>query len=168
MNNNWWQELLRFFLHKLDINRVIHMLIIFIVLVVLIPDSFKQALGSHNPEFLPAYAIYYLAVFCLSFFLSAVTSFTTRSVGVFFVNLALGLKIKSLSATEKECLSAFLQNGKHIVYTRNHNPVIELLVHKKILQKTYDLNCTSDMEGYTLSSKYNFHVIKHLQGTFRI
>ncbi|CDG47648.1 super-infection exclusion protein B [Serratia symbiotica] len=162
MDNKWLQDIFRFFLRDIDIKRLMHMPIIFVILIVLLPDSFKQAIGAHNPEFLPNYAIYYVAVFCFSFLFSSITSFTTHSVMVFLVNFARSLKIMSLSAIEKQCLRSFLQNGCHVVYARNHNSVIELLAHKKILEKTHDQNCSPDMEGYALSSEYSFHVVKHL------
>ncbi|USS95534.1 superinfection exclusion B family protein [Serratia symbiotica] len=136
MDNKWLQDISRLFLRDIDIKRLMHMPIIFVILIVLLPDSFKQSLGAHNPELLPNYAIYYVAVFCFSFlFSSIITSFTTHSFMGFLVNFARSLKIMSLSAIEKQCLRSFLQNGCHVVYTRNHNPVIELLAHKKILKK---------------------------------
>lgn len=162
MDNKWLQELLRSILRDIDIRRLMHMLIIFVILTVLLPDSLKQSVGSHNPEFLPAFSLYYLMIFCVSFFISSLTSFITKSVLNVLNTLSLRLKISTLSVPEKECLLSFIKTGNHVVYAKNHNPVVEKLVYKGILKKTYSLNCGPDMEGYVIEDKYHFHVLRHL------
>lgn len=104
MNNKWLQDILCFFLRDIDIKLLMHTLIIFVILIVLLPDSFKHAIGAHNPKFMPNYAIYYVAVFCFSFLFSSITIFTTHSFMEFLVNFARSLKIMSLSVVKKQCL----------------------------------------------------------------
>lgn len=162
MDNNWWQDLLRSILRDIDIRRLMHMLIIFVILTVFLPDSVKQSVGAHNPEFLPAFSLYYLMILCVSFFISSLTSFMTKSAINALQTLALRFKVSTLSAPEKQCLLSFIKSGTHVVYAKNHNPVIEQLAYKGILKKTYSLNCPPDTEGYALSSKYQYHVIEHL------
>lgn len=162
MDNKWLQELLRSILRDIDIRRLMHMLIIFVILTVLLPDSLKQSLGSHNPEFLPAFSLYYLMIFCVSFFISSLTSFTTKSAVNALHILALRFRISTLSVPEKQCLLSFINSGNHVVYAKNHNPVVEELVYKGILRKTYSLNCGPDMEGYVIDDKYHFHILRHL------
>lgn len=165
MDNKWLQELLRSILRDIDIRRLMHMLIIFVILTVFLPDSVKQSIGAHNPEFLPAFSLYYLMVLCLSFFISSLTSFLTKSVLNAFHALALRLKVSTLSVPEKECLLSFIKTGNHVVYAKNHNPVVEQLVYKGILKKTYSLNCGPDMEGYVIETKYHFHILRHLSAS---
>ncbi len=162
MDNNWLQELFRSFLRDIDFRRLMHMLIIFVLLLVVTPKSLKQSIGAHNPEFLPEFSLYYLLVVCISFFLSSVTSFTTQSAMQFLIGQARNLKVALLSAQEKDCLSYIIETGQHVVYFKNHQPIIELLVHKDILQRTYDINCGNGSDGYVISSKYHFYVVKHL------
>lgn len=162
MDNNWLQELFRSFLRDIDFRRLMHMLIIFVLLLVVTPESLKQSIGAHNPEFLPEFSLYYLLVVCISFFLSSVTSFTTQSAMQFLIGQARNLKVALLSAQEKDCLSYIIETGQHVVYFKNHQPIIELLVHKDILQRTYDINCGNGSDGYVISSKYHFYVVKHL------
>lgn len=162
MDNKWLQELLRSILRDIDIRRLMHMLIIFVILTVFLPDSVKQSVGAHNPEFLPEFSLYYLMILCVSFFISSLTSFTTKSVLNALQTLALRLKVCMLSVPEKQCLLSFIKNGGHVVYAKNHNPVVEQLVYKGILRKTYSLNCGPDMEGYVIDDKYHFHILRHL------
>ncbi|EMK9146129.1 superinfection exclusion B family protein [Citrobacter freundii] len=154
MDNKWLQELLRSILRDIDIRRLMHMLIIFVILTVLLPDSVKQSVGAHNPEFLPAFSLYYLMILCVSFFISSLTSFTTKSLFNALHTLALRIRVITLSEPEKQCLLSF-----------NHNPVVEQLVYKGILRKTYSLNCGPDMEGYVIEDKYHFHVLRHLSAS---
>lgn len=93
-----------------------HMLIIFVLLLVVTPESLKQSIGAHNPEFLPEFSLYYLLVVCISFFLSSVTSFTTQSAMQFLIGQARNLKVALLSAQEKDCLSYIIETGQHVVY----------------------------------------------------
>ncbi|ENB7664057.1 superinfection exclusion B family protein [Enterobacter cloacae] len=165
MDNKWLQELLRSILRDIDIRRLMHMLIIFVILTVFLPDSVKQSVGAHNPEFLPAFSLYYLMILCVSFFISSLTSFTTKSVSNSLHTLALRLKVSMLSVPEKQCLLSFIKTGNHVVYEKNHNPVVEQLVYKGILRKTYSLNCGPDMEGYVIEDKYHFHVLRHLSSS---
>jgi uncharacterized membrane protein len=162
MDNKWLQELLRSILRDIDIRRLMHMLIIFVILTVLLPESVKQSIGVHNPEFLPAFSLYYLMVLCVSFFISSLTSFTTKAVLNSLQTLALRFKVRTLSVPEKQCLLSFIKTGNHVVYAKNHNPVVEQLVFKGILRKTYSLNCGPDMEGYVIEDKYHFHILRHL------
>lgn len=165
MDNKWLQDLLRSILRDIDIRRLMHMLIIFVILTVFLPDSLKQSVGSHNPEFLPAFSLYYLMILCVSFFISSLTCFTTKSAFGALHALALRFKIKILSVPEKQCLLDFIKTGNHVVYAKNHNPVVEQLVHKGILRKTYSLNCGPDMEGYVIENKYHFHILRHLSAS---
>ena len=162
MDNKWLQDLLRSILRDIDIRRLMHMLFIFVILTAFLPDSLKQSVGSHNPEFLPAFSLYYLMILCVSFFISSLTCFTTKSAFSALHTLALRFKIKILSVPEKECLLDFIKTGNHVVYAKNHNPVVEQLVHKGILRKTYSLNCGPGMEGYVIENKYHFHILRHL------
>ncbi|EPJ4484625.1 super-infection exclusion protein B [Klebsiella pneumoniae] len=116
MDNNWLQELFRSFLRDIDFRRLMHMLIIFVLLLVVTPESLKQSIGAHNPEFLPEFSLYYLLVVCISFFLSSVTSFTTQSAMQFLIGQARNLKVALLSAQEKDCLSYIIETGQHVVY----------------------------------------------------
>lgn len=165
MDNKWLQELLRSILRDIDIRRLMHMLIIFVILTVLLPDSVKQSVGAHNPEFLPAFSLYYLMILCVSFFISSLTSFTTKSLFNALHTLALRIRVITLSEPEKQCLLSFIKTGGHVVYAKNHNPVVEQLVYKGILRKTYSLNCGPDMEGYVIEDKYHFHVLRHLSAS---
>jgi len=165
MDNKWLQDLLRSFLRDIDISRLMHMLIIFVILTVLLPDSLKQSVGSHNPEFLPAFSLYYLMILSVSFFISSLTSFTTKTAFNALHTLALRFKVSSLSVPEKQCLLSFIRTGNHVVYAQNHNPVVEQLVYKGILKKTYSLNCGPNMEGYVIDDKYHFHVLRHLSAS---
>ncbi|EFJ2959888.1 super-infection exclusion protein B [Escherichia coli] len=165
MDNKWLQELLRSILRDIDIRRLMHMLIIFVILTVLLPDSVKQSVGAHNPEFLPAFSLYYLMILCVSFFISSLTSFTTKSLFNALHTLALRIRVITLSEPEKQCLLSFIKTGDHVVYAKNHNPVVEQLVYKGILRKTYSLNYGPDMEGYVIEDKYHFHVLRHLSAS---
>lgn len=165
MDNKWLQELLRSILRDIDIRRLMHMLIIFVILTVLLPDSVKQSVGAHNPEFLPAFSLYYLMILCVSFFISSLTSFTTKSLFNALHTLALRIRVITLSEPEKQCLLSFIKTGDHVVYAKNHNPVVEQLAYKGILRKTYSLNCGPDMEGYVIEDKYHFHVLRHLSAS---
>lgn len=162
MDNKWLQELLRSILRDIDIRRLMHMLIIFVILTVFLPDSVKQSVGAHNPEFLPAFSLYYLMILCVSFFISSLTSFTTKSILNALQTLALRFKVSTLSVPEKQCLLSFIKEGNYVVYAKNHNPVVEQLVYKGILKKTYSINCGPDREGYVIDDKYHFHILRHL------
>lgn len=118
MDNKWLQDLLPSILRDIDIRRLMHMLIIFVILTIFLPDSLKQSVGSHNPEFLPAFSLYYLLILCVSFFISSLTCFTTKSAFGALHTLALRFKIKILSVPEKQCLLDFIKTGNHVVYAK--------------------------------------------------
>lgn len=165
MDNKWLQDLLRTFLREIDIRRLMHMLIIFVILTVILPDSIKQSIGAHNPEFLPAFSLYYLMLVCVSFFISSLSCCTTKSFLNALHTLSLRFKVVTLSVSEKQCLLSFIKTGRDVVYAKNHDPVVEQLVYKGILRKTYSPNCSPNMEGYEIATKYYFHILRHLSAS---
>lgn len=160
MDNKWWQEFLQFFLREIDINRIFHLLLIFIVLVISLPASLKEAIDLHNPEVIPEHWMYYVLLFCISFFLSTVTRLISKGMSSFASDKIHTIKINSLSHAEQECLAQFLRTGDYVVYFRNHNPAVESLVKKGILVRTYDLNCRSNEDGYVIETKYNLPILQ--------
>ncbi|WP_279047296.1 super-infection exclusion protein B [Cedecea davisae] len=163
MNNNWWQELLRFCLHKLDINRVVHMLIIFILLVIFAPSSLKEAVNAHNPEIFGNYWMYYLLLACLSFFISALTRGLEKLFSKMFASCAGRAKIRFLSSAEKTCLLELLQQPGGRAQRSDHNSVVEGLVVKGILIKTTPVSPMYPYSTYSISDRHYPKIVKHLQ-----
>lgn len=163
MNNNWWQELLRFFLQKLDINRIVHMLIIFIILVICVPASLKEAVNAHNPEIFGNYWMYYLLLFCVAFVISGLTraieSFLSKLMGA----CAHNAKIRFLSEAEKSCLVDLLMQPGATAQRSDHNPVVEGLVDKGIIIKTTPISPIYPYSTYFISDKHYAKIVKHLQ-----
>lgn len=160
MDNKWWQELLQFFLREIDLNRIFHMLLIFIILVILLPASLKEAIDLHNPEVIPEHWMYYVLLLCMSFFLSATTRFISKGISSLASDKIHSGKINSLSQGELECLAKFLRSGDFVVYFRNHNPAVESLVKKGVLIRIYDPNCRSNEDGYMIESKYSLPILE--------
>ncbi|WP_145569199.1 super-infection exclusion protein B [Yersinia mollaretii] len=159
MNNNWWQEVLHFVLREIDLARIVHMLLIFIILVIALPVSFKEAIDMHNPEIIPPHWMYYILLFCISFFISSATRHVTKLFSLVASEFFVTSRIERLTPNEKECLRQFIQRGTYVVYFRNHSAIVESLVRKGILQKIYDMNCGQNEEGYVVAEKYHFHIL---------
>ncbi|EPV0629377.1 super-infection exclusion protein B [Citrobacter koseri] len=163
MNNNWWQELLRFFLQKLDINRIVHMLIIFIILVIFVPASIKEVVNAHNPEIFGNYWMYYLLLACISFVVSALTRGIESFLAKLFCAFAGDAKIRFLSPAEKSCLIELLRQPGATAHRSDHNSVVEGLVVKGILIKTTPISTVYPYSTYSISDKHYAKIVKHLE-----
>lgn len=163
MNNNWWQELVRFFLQKLDINRIVHMLIIFIILVICVPTSFKEAVNDHNPEIFGNYWMYYLLLSCLAFVISALTRGIENLLAKLMSTFARDAKIRFLSQAEKSCLVELLKQPGATAQRSDHNSIVEGLVDKGILIKTTPISPIYPYSTYFISDKHYAKIVKHLQ-----
>ncbi|NUL39414.1 super-infection exclusion protein B [Kosakonia sacchari] len=163
MNNNWWQELLRFFLQKLDINRIVHMLLLFIIIVICAPTSFKEAVNAHNPEIFGNYWMYYLLLACIAFVISGLTRGIENFLAKLLHACAHDAKIRFLSSAEKSCLIELLKQPGATAQRSDHNSVIEGLVDKGILIKTTPISPVYPYSTYFISDKHYAKIIKHLQ-----
>lgn len=162
MNNTWWQELLKFFLHKLDINRVVHMLIIFIALVILVPPSLKEMVNARNPEIFGNYWMYYLLLGCLSFFLSAITRNIERKFLAQLSSSLRSLRIRLLSVDEKTCLIELLKQPGCTAQSSYHNPVVEGLVEKGYIFKVSHIDSHNPYSTYWISDEHYARIVKLL------
>lgn len=143
MNNDWWRDVLRFFLDGLTLRQLIHMIIMLIVLIVITPTTFKEWVNLHNPEILPPYWMYYALLFCISYVMNGFISSFIQWPAIKLMSLFHGIQSKmevqkaekvilNLSEEEKALIVDIVDNGTYIPSDDASDPVMNLL-HKEVI-----------------------------------
>lgn len=161
MNNDWWRDVLRFFLDGLTLRQLIHMIIMLIVLIVITPTSFKEWVNLHNPEILPPYWMYYALLFCISYvmngFISLFIQWPTIKLMSLFHSIQSKMKVRkgekviiNLSDDEKALIVEIIDNGSYIS-SGDANDTLMSLTYKEIIYP-----CQSSFSSeYKLTDFYN-------------
>ncbi|MDR5615398.1 MULTISPECIES: super-infection exclusion protein B [unclassified Arsenophonus] len=128
MNNTWWQEFVRFFLQGITLNRLMYMLIIFVLLILITPSSIKDWINSSSPDIFLSYWLY----FCL-FLVSYVTS-------QLIMLLIAGVKRRFRSRIKRSTRQAILNTLTNdeislIKYMIDSGEIVELPTENRIVNK---------------------------------
>ncbi|EON3359554.1 super-infection exclusion protein B [Yersinia enterocolitica] len=143
MNNDWWRDVLRFFLDGLTLRQLIHMIIMLIVLIVITPTTFKEWVNLHNPEILPPYWMYYALLFCISYVMNGFISSFIQWPAIKLMSLFHGIQSKmevqkaekvilNLSEEEKALIVDIIDNGSYIS-DGDANETLMSLVYKEVI-----------------------------------
>ncbi|QBY43825.1 super-infection exclusion protein B [Arsenophonus nasoniae] len=135
MNNTWWQEFVRFFLQGITLNRLIYMLIIFVLLIFITPASIKDWINSSSPEIFSSYWLYFV-FFLVSYVIAQLISFLTVFTKRRFRNLIecpnRAAILNTLTHDEIDLLKHIVRSGE-IVELPTQNETVKGLIRKGII-----------------------------------
>ncbi|HGJ5882693.1 super-infection exclusion protein B [Arsenophonus sp.] len=135
MNNTWWQEFVRFFLRGITLNRLIYMLIIFVLLIFITPSSIKNWVNSSSPEIFSSYWLYFiffLVSYVIAQFISFLIVFTKRRLRNWVEYPPRAAVLNTLTPDELNLLKDIVRSGE-LVELPTQNETVKALTRKGII-----------------------------------
>lgn len=153
--STWLNEVIPFFLRGLKAAHLATMIIVFVLLVMLLPESLKQAVDAKMFTVYGFSWLYYLFLLAISYLLAKPVNTVVYRIYMKICSVYRQCEINLLSKEEKKILLCFIVKHELAADSLMIHEVMDRLIRKGILT-------LSSKNRYRISDKYYSQVLRYL------